>query len=74
MIAVLVFAVTLLLAVLLPERTGRSILSTAALFLAAGFAANDGMLELIILTPQNPVVKLSPSWRYSACCSPTACR
>jgi NhaP-type Na+/H+ or K+/H+ antiporter len=39
--------------VLLSERAERSILSTAVLFLAAGFIASDGVLGFINLTPEN---------------------
>ncbi len=47
MIAVLVFAVTLLLAVLVSALAQRSILSTAVLFLAAGFVAGHDTLGLL---------------------------
>ena len=56
MVAVFTFAITLLLAVLISERAGRSVLSTAVLFLCAGFVAGDGMLGLVPLQPDNPVV------------------
>ncbi|HWO41428.1 MAG TPA: cation:proton antiporter [Candidatus Eisenbacteria bacterium] len=56
MVAVLVFAVTLLLAVFLSEFARRSILSTAVLFLAAGFIAGEGMMDWIRLDTSNPVV------------------
>ena len=56
MVAVFTFAITLLLAVLISELAGRSVLSTAVLFLFAGFVAGDGMLGLVPLQPDNPVV------------------
>jgi len=45
--AVLVFAIALLLAVLVSERAERSVLSTAVLFLVAGFIVSDGMLGIV---------------------------
>jgi NhaP-type Na+/H+ or K+/H+ antiporter len=54
MVALLVFAVTLLVAVLLSEVAQRSILSTAVLFLVAGFVA--GMGDWISVRPSDPVV------------------
>ncbi|HXV81027.1 MAG TPA: cation:proton antiporter [Candidatus Binatia bacterium] len=54
MFALLVFAVTLLVAVFLSEIARRSILSTAVLFLLAGFIA--GMGEWISVTSSDPVV------------------
>jgi NhaP-type Na+/H+ or K+/H+ antiporter len=56
MIPVLAFAVTLLLAVLLSSLAQRSVLSTAVLFLVAGFVLGDGVLEVIHLNPEDPVV------------------
>lgn len=56
MVAVFTFAITLLLAVLISELAGRSVLSTAVLFLFAGFVAGEGMLGLVPLHPDNPVV------------------
>ena len=56
MTAVLVFAATLLLAVLISERADRSVLSTAVLFLGAGFLAGGGVSGLVVLTPAHPVV------------------
>lgn len=47
MIAVMVFAVTLLIAVLLSALAQRSILSTAVVFLAAGFMAGHDTLGLL---------------------------
>ena len=46
----------LLLAVLVSERAERSVLSTAVLFLVAGFVAGDGMLGIVALAPGNKVV------------------
>jgi sodium/hydrogen antiporter len=54
MVALLVFAVTLLVAVLLSEVAQRSILSTAVLFLIAGFIAGIG--GWISVRPSDPVV------------------
>lgn len=55
---VLVFATVLLLAVLISEQAERSVLSTAVLFLVAGFFASDGMLGLITLSADNPVISV----------------
>src|SRR5918998_1876078 len=57
MVAVTVFAVVLLLAVLISELARRSVLSTAVLFLAAGFLAGGGMLGLLPLAADVPVVE-----------------
>jgi NhaP-type Na+/H+ or K+/H+ antiporter len=54
MITLLVFAVALLIAVFLSELAQRSILSTAVLFLFAGFMA--GVMGWIPVDPGNPVV------------------
>lgn len=56
MVALLTFAVVLLAAVLLSELAHRSVLSTAVLFLVAGFLAGPGVLGLIRLEPGDPVV------------------
>jgi NhaP-type Na+/H+ or K+/H+ antiporter len=56
MTAVTVFAAVLLLAVLVSELARRSVLSTAVLFLVAGFLAGDGVLNLLGLAPDVPVV------------------
>jgi len=56
MYLLLVFAVVLLLAVLVSALAKRTILSTAVLFLAAGFFVGDGMLGVVELTPTSPVV------------------
>ncbi|MCZ7572435.1 MAG: cation:proton antiporter [Ardenticatenaceae bacterium] len=58
MIAVLVFASTLFLAVLLSGQAQRSVLSTAVLFLLAGFVAGDRILGIVSLKPDNSVVAL----------------
>lgn len=55
--ALLVFAVTLLLAVLISELAERSVLSTAVLFLAAGFVAGPGALGLLPIEPNDPLVR-----------------
>jgi len=54
--AVLVFAIALLLAVIISERAERSVLSTAVLFLVAGFIVSDGMLGIVVITPRDPAV------------------
>lgn len=56
MVAVLVFAVCLFLAVLVSERANRTVLSTAVVFLFAGFFAGDTVLGFVSLTPNDPVV------------------
>ena len=55
MSALLIFAVTLFVAVLLSELAQRSVLSMAVLFLAAGFVA--GISGAIRLQPQDPIVE-----------------
>jgi sodium/hydrogen antiporter len=57
MTAVTVFAVVLLLAVLVSELARRSVLSTAVLFLVAGFLAGEGMLGLLPIAADLPVVE-----------------
>jgi NhaP-type Na+/H+ or K+/H+ antiporter len=52
----LAFAAVLLLAVLLSSLAHRTILSTAALFLVAGFILGDGVTNVVSLTPDDPVV------------------
>jgi sodium/hydrogen antiporter len=54
--AVLAYAITLLLAVLLSERAHRSVLSIAVIFLMSGFLIGDGMLEIVSLSPESPVI------------------
>ena len=55
--AVVVFAVTLLVAVLISERAHRTVLSTAVLFLVAGFLVGGGMLNLLPLGADHPLVR-----------------
>lgn len=50
------FAAVLLLAVLVSSLAHRTILSTAVLFLAAGFVLGGGVLDVLELTPQDPVI------------------
>jgi NhaP-type Na+/H+ or K+/H+ antiporter len=52
----LIFGVALLLAALISELADRSIVSTAVLFLAAGFAVGPGGFGLMKVDPQSPVV------------------
>jgi sodium/hydrogen antiporter len=52
----LAFAAVLLLAVLLSSLAHRTILSTAALFLVAGFVLGDGVTDVVSLNPDDPVV------------------
>jgi sodium/hydrogen antiporter len=54
----LVFAVVLLLAVLLSALAHRTVLSTAVLFLVAGFVVGAGMLGLVRLDATTPVVAI----------------
>ena len=56
MIVVLAFAIVLLLAVLLSELARRSLLSIAVLFLVSGFLIGDGVLGIVSLRPENPVI------------------
>jgi NhaP-type Na+/H+ or K+/H+ antiporter len=56
MTLLLVFAVVLLLAVLLSALANRTVLSTAVVFLLAGFLVGDGVLGLVHVTAQSPVV------------------
>lgn len=58
MTALLVYAIALLLAVLISERADRSVLSTAVLFLLAGFIASDGMLGVVVLSAGNTYVAM----------------
>jgi NhaP-type Na+/H+ or K+/H+ antiporter len=55
-VLLLVFAGTLLLAVLISARAHRTVLSTAVLFLAVGILLGDGSLGVIILQPDDDVV------------------
>lgn len=54
--ALLAFAVLLFLGTLLSEWTQRSVLSTAVLFLVAGFVVGGGVLDLIPVALSHPVV------------------
>ncbi|MDQ1294982.1 MAG: sodium/hydrogen antiporter, partial [Actinomycetota bacterium] len=56
MTLLLVFAVVLLLAVLLSALAHRTVLSTAVVFLVAGFLAGDGALGLVHITADSPIV------------------
>lgn len=53
---VLAFAVLLLLASLLSELAHRSVLSTAVLFLVAGFLIGNEVTGLVAISPSDPVV------------------
>ena len=55
-VLLLVYAVTLLVAVLISARAQRTVLSTAVLFLATGIALGEGSLGVIRLQPQDDVV------------------
>jgi len=56
MVVVLAFAVTLLVAVLVSGLAHRSVLSTAVLFLLAGLLLGSGVLNVIRVHPEDPVV------------------
>ncbi len=56
MTALLIFALTLFLALLVSDLADRSVLSTAVLFLAAGFFVGPGMLNYLHLTNKDPIV------------------
>lgn len=56
MTALLIFAITLFLALLVSELADRSVLSTAVLFLAAGFLVGPGVLNYLPLTHDDPIV------------------
>lgn len=56
MVLVAVFGGALLVAVLLSGLAARSVLSTSLLFLAAGALVSDGVLGLIHVTPDSPIV------------------
>ncbi|MBG0829801.1 cation:proton antiporter [Planomonospora sp. ID67723] len=58
MTLLLAFAALLLLAVLLSSLAHRTILSTAALFLLAGFVLGEGVSGVLPLTPDDPVVAM----------------
>jgi len=56
MVMVLVFASTLVVAVLVSQLAHRTVLSTAVLFLAAGFVVGPGVAHIVTVTPRQPVV------------------
>ncbi len=56
MSVLLVFAVALLAASLVSELAHRSVLSTAVLFLLAGFLLGDGMAGLVVVRSDDPLV------------------
>lgn len=56
MIAVLVFAGTLLLAVLISGMARRTVLSTAVLFLVVGFVAGEGVTGILSVNPTDDVM------------------
>lgn len=53
---ILSFAIILLVGVLISERASRTVISTAVLFLLAGFALGEGMLGVIPVESGDPVV------------------
>lgn len=53
----LAFAVVLLVAVLVSSVAHRTVLSTAVLFLLAGFLLGDEMLGVVALQPQDPIIE-----------------
>jgi len=56
MVLVLIFSVTLAVAVLVSQLTQRTVLSTAVLFLVVGFLAGPKMLGLMTLSTHDPAV------------------
>jgi NhaP-type Na+/H+ or K+/H+ antiporter len=56
-IAIVVFAASLLAAVLVSEVAHRTVLSTAVLFLVVGFVVGDGVLGLVPLSATDPAVR-----------------
>lgn len=56
MVAVVAFAATLLVAVLVSALANRTILSTAVVFLAAGFLLGDGVFGVVPVDAGDPVV------------------
>jgi NhaP-type Na+/H+ or K+/H+ antiporter len=56
MALVLIFSVTLAIAVLVSQLTQRTVLSTAVLFLVVGFLAGPKMLGLTTLSAHVPAV------------------
>lgn len=59
MTLLLTFAIVLLAAVLVSALANRTVLSTAVLFLVAGFLVGEGVLDLVPLRPEDPVVELT---------------
>ncbi len=57
MVTLLVFAITLLVAVLVSERANRTVLSTAVLFLLAGVLVGGGGLGLVPLSANDRLVR-----------------
>lgn len=55
-VILLVFAIVLTIAVLLSVVADRSVLSTAVIFLAAGFVAGSGVTDVVVVTPEDDVV------------------
>lgn len=51
-----VYAGTLLVAVLLSARAHRTVLSTAVLFLVVGIVLGEGSLDVLVITPSDPLV------------------
>ncbi len=51
------FAVVLLIGVLISERASRTILSTAVLFLLAGFVLGQGVLDVVPIASGDPIVR-----------------
>ncbi len=56
MVLVLIFGAALLIAILLSELAHRTVLSTAVFFLLVGFLAGDGVSDLLVLRPEDPLV------------------
>ncbi|HEY3662076.1 MAG TPA: cation:proton antiporter, partial [Chthoniobacterales bacterium] len=57
MTALLIFAIALFIALLVSDLADRSVLSTAVLFLAAGFFVGPGMLNFLPLNHDDTIVK-----------------
>ncbi len=58
MVALLAFALTLLVAVLVSELAHRSVLSAAVLFLVAGFLIGQSGFDAVSLQPGQPVIRV----------------
>lgn len=54
-LTLLIFLVTLFVAVLVSERMDRTLLSTSVLFLVVGFVASNSQINVIKLTPDTPL-------------------